>query len=68
MKLTIGVMGASGGNLTDEVRQRVYRLGEAIADRDAILVTGACPGLSYEAVRGAKPIARGGVRPARLHG
>src|SRR5512143_786073 len=59
MKLTIGVMGASGGNLTDEVRQRVYRLGEAIADHDAILVTGACPGLPYDAVRGAK--AKGGL-------
>jgi uncharacterized protein (TIGR00725 family) len=54
MKLAIGVMGASGGDLTDEVRERAYRLGEAIAEHDAILVTGACPGLPYEAVRGAK--------------
>ena len=59
MKLAIGVMGASGGDLADEVRQRVYRLGEAIAERDAVLVTGACPGLPYEAVRGAK--AKGGL-------
>ena len=54
MKLAIGVMGASGGDLTDEVRQRAYRLGEAIAEHGAILVTGACPGLPYEAVRGAR--------------
>jgi Cu+-exporting ATPase len=37
MKLAIGVMGASGGHLTDEIRQRTYRLGEAIAEHDAIL-------------------------------
>jgi uncharacterized protein (TIGR00725 family) len=54
MKLTIGVMGASGGALSEETRQRAYRLGEAIAARDVILITGGCPGLPYEAVRGAK--------------
>jgi uncharacterized protein (TIGR00725 family) len=54
MKLTIGVMGSSGGELSDEVRRKVYRLGEAIAERDAILITGGCPGLPYEAVKGAK--------------
>ncbi|MBI3001758.1 MAG: LOG family protein, partial [Deltaproteobacteria bacterium] len=36
-----------------------YQLGEAIAERDAILITGGCPGLPYEAVRGAK--AKGGL-------
>lgn len=59
MKLTIGVMGSSGGDLSEEVRRKAYRLGEAIADRDAILITGGCPGLPYEAVRGAK--AKGGL-------
>lgn len=58
-KLAIGVMGSSGGELTDEVRQRAYRLGEAIAEQGAILITGGCPGLPYEAVRGAK--AKGGL-------
>ena len=53
MKLAIGVMGASGGGLPHEIKQRAYRLGEAIADRDAILITGGCPGLPHEAVRGA---------------
>lgn len=43
MKLTIGVMGASGGELSEEVWQKAYRLGEAIAEHDAILITGACP-------------------------
>jgi uncharacterized protein (TIGR00725 family) len=59
MKLTIGVMGSSGGELSDEVRRKVCRLGEAIAERDAILITGGCPGLPYEAVKGAK--AKGGL-------
>ncbi len=59
MKLTIGVMGASGGDLSEEIKQRAYRLGEAIAERDATLITGGCRGLSYEAVRGAK--AKGGL-------
>ncbi len=54
MKLTIGVMGSSGGGLSAEVREKAYRLGEAIAEHDAILITGGCPGLPYEAVRGAK--------------
>ena len=58
MKLAIGVMGATGGALSEEARQRAYRLGEAIAMRDVILITGGCPGLPYEAVRGAK--AKGG--------
>jgi hypothetical protein len=34
MNLTIGVMGSSGGEVSDEVRRKVYRLGEAIAERD----------------------------------
>lgn len=59
MKLTIGVMGSSGGTLSEDVRRKAHRLGEAIAERDAILITGACPGLPYEAVRGAK--AKGGL-------
>ena len=53
-RLSIGVMGASGGELTVEVRDRCYRLGQAIAEHDAVLITGACPGLPYDAVRGAK--------------
>jgi uncharacterized protein (TIGR00725 family) len=58
MKLTIGVMGASGGTLSEKIRAHAHRLGQAIAARDAILITGGCPGLPYEAVRGAK--AKGG--------
>jgi uncharacterized protein (TIGR00725 family) len=54
MKLTIGVMGSSGGALSEEVSGRVFRLGQAIAEQEAVLITGGCPGLPYEAVRGAK--------------
>jgi len=59
VKLTIGVMGSSGGNLADEIKLRVFRLGEVIAEQGAVLITGGCPGLPYEAVRGAK--AKGGL-------
>jgi len=59
MRLTIGVMGSSGGDLSEEAGKKAFRLGEAIAGRDAILITGGCPGLPYEAVRGAK--AKGGL-------
>ena len=54
MKLAIGVMGSSGGSLSTEAKETAYRLGAAIAEQDAILITGGCPGLPYEAVRGAK--------------
>lgn len=59
MKLTIGVMGSSGGDLPEQLRAKAYQVGEAIAERGAILITGGCPGLPYEAVRGAK--AKGGL-------
>jgi len=56
MKLTIGVMGSSGGDLSKEIRRKVYRLGEAIAERDAILITGG--GSRY----GKRPCVRNGRR------
>jgi uncharacterized protein (TIGR00725 family) len=59
VKLAIGVMGTSGGEVSDEIRERAYQLGRAIADQNAILITGACPGVPYQAVRGAK--AAGGL-------
>ena len=59
MKLTIGVMGSSGGDFNPELKRNIFRLGQAIAEHDAILITGGCPGLPYEAVRGAK--SKGGM-------
>jgi len=59
MKPKIGVMGSCGEPIRDYARRKAYELGEAIADQDGILITGASPGLPYEAVLGAK--ARGGM-------
>ncbi len=54
MKVTMGVMGSAGGPLDPQVCAKVFRLGEAIGRSDCILITGACPGLPHEAVKGAK--------------
>jgi uncharacterized protein (TIGR00725 family) len=58
MKTMIGVMGSVSG-FSPEASQLAYQLGKAIAEHDCIIVTGACPGLPYDAVRGAK--AAGGM-------
>ena len=58
-RMTVGIMGSAGGILPDEVRKPVRYLGSEIARRGYVLVTGACPGLPHEAVKGAK--AEGGV-------
>lgn len=52
MKVAIGVMGSSSGEITEDVRKKAYELGAAIARRGCILVTGACPGLPHDAARG----------------
>lgn len=52
--MTVGVMGSAGGKLAAGVRQKVRRLGSGIARRGYVLITGACPGLPHEAVKGAK--------------
>src|ERR1017187_10451566 len=51
---TVGVMGSSGGEIAPEVRRRAFDLGTAIARSGCALITGACPGLPYEAARGAQ--------------
>jgi len=57
--MTVGVMGAAGGQIEPAVRKQARSLGAAIARRGHVLITGACPGLPHEAVLGAK--AAGGV-------
>ena len=52
--MTVGVMGAAGGQMSEEVRRRVQELGAAIGRRGFVLVTGACPGLPQLAVEGAR--------------
>ncbi len=54
LKIKIGVMGSAGGKLRENVRERVYRLGREIAGHDCVVITGGCPGLPFEATRGAK--------------
>ena len=54
MKPKIGVMGSCGGLISEHARTKARALGEAIAEMGCILITGAGPGLTYEAVLGAK--------------
>ncbi|HZT06423.1 MAG TPA: hypothetical protein VFC51_05290 [Chloroflexota bacterium] len=56
MRLAIGVMGSSEGPFVDGAWERLQELGRTIAERDCVLLTGACPGLSYAAVQGAKEV------------
>jgi hypothetical protein len=58
-KVTVGVMGSAGGNLGKSVMEKVFALGREIARRGFVLVTGACPGLPHEAIKGAK--SEGGI-------
>lgn len=58
-RMAVGVMGSSGGTIPAEVSQRVYELGREIARRRYVLITGACPGVPQEAVKGADSL--GGV-------
>ena len=53
MKTMIGVMGSVAG-FAPHASALSMQLGRAIAAHDCILVTGACPGLPHDAVRGAK--------------
>ncbi len=52
--MTVGVMGSAGGEIDDAIIQCVRRLGAEIAKRGYVLITGACPGIPHEAVKGAK--------------
>jgi uncharacterized protein (TIGR00725 family) len=52
--LAFGVMGSASGDLDPKVVASVRRLGAAIATAGCTLVTGACPGLPFAAVEGAK--------------
>jgi uncharacterized protein (TIGR00725 family) len=53
VRLQIGVMGSSGGILTDADVALARRLGAGIARQGALIVTGASPGLPHAAVLGA---------------
>jgi hypothetical protein len=53
-RMSVGIMGSAGGKLDDRTRDVVQDLGRNIARRGFVLVTGACPGIPQEAVKGAK--------------
>ncbi len=52
--LTVGVMGSASDDEPEAVRRLAFRLGEAIAARGYVLITGACPGLPHACARGTK--------------
>jgi uncharacterized protein (TIGR00725 family) len=56
MRLAIGVMGSSSEPYADKAWGKMVDLGRAVAVRNCTLVTGACPGLPYAAVLGAKEV------------
>ena len=65
-RMAVGLMGSAGGELEEEIRQKVRCLGSCIAERGYVLITGACPGLPHDAVIGARE-AKGtvvGISPA----
>ena len=47
---------SSGGMIPSEVAKKAYKLGREIGRRRHGLITGACPGLPHEAVKGAKSV------------
>jgi len=54
MRMTVGVMGSAGSEQTAQASDIAFRLGQAIAKRSFVLITGACPGLPYDCARGAR--------------
>jgi len=60
-------MGSAGGMLSNDELELARRLGRRIAERDCVIVTGACPGLPHAAVLGAYEAGGEslGVSPAR---
>jgi hypothetical protein len=59
IRISVGVMGSAGGEIHDKSMKIVYRLGQSIAKRGFVCITGACPGLPHQAILGAKQ--EGGV-------
>ncbi|MFQ5647449.1 MAG: hypothetical protein ACE5GM_11000 [bacterium] len=54
MKIQIGVMGSASGHLEEQTKEIAFELGRYIALAGCAIITGGCPGLPYEATRGAK--------------
>jgi uncharacterized protein (TIGR00725 family) len=56
LRISVGVMGSAGGDLNRETLDKAFRMGEEIARRGCVLITGACPGLPHQAVLGARKV------------
>lgn len=54
MPMKIGVMGGASGIFEKTHLDKAHQLGEVIASRGCILITGACPGFPFSAACGAK--------------
>lgn len=61
-KFKVAVLGSARVAADSPVRDRAVRIGEAIASRGGVLLTGGCPGLPQAAVRGA--LSAGGLTVA----
>ncbi len=53
-KMVFGVMGSAGGEVPEEARESIYKLGAEVGKRGYTLVTGIAPGLPHDSVLGAK--------------
>ena len=56
MKIKIGVMGSATAKLTKKQKTKAVALGRAIAEKDCLVITGACPGLPHLAAKGVKQL------------
>jgi uncharacterized protein (TIGR00725 family) len=56
MKYVIGVFGSAAGKMDNEVLAQARETGRQIAAHGCITLTGACPGIPYEAIQGAKEV------------
>src|SRR5437867_7865655 len=54
LRISVGVMGSAGGDLSRPTLEKAYRMGQEVARRGCVLITGACPGLPHQAVLGAR--------------
>jgi uncharacterized protein (TIGR00725 family) len=52
MALKVGAMGAASGTFTREAQEESYELGQIVARRGMVLISGAAPGLPLETARG----------------
>ena len=65
-RLSVGVMGSAGEQSDIGLDEKMRFLGRSIAERNLILISGACPGLPYECAKGARQYAglSVGISPA----